>query len=285
MAALFTEISGVLLPEPGAPVGQDGKVVLSNLRSGGSGSRGQATCGIKYVADGVEIYRYGGKSFVVEAGQFLIVPEQNEGEVEIGRSDSASAIGLCLYLPPPLKPAAERLDAPMLFPAACSALGKALATSAAEMLRRKPAREAIARNLLGRVANDIEPLIEDTVRLLDGIDAMKPATRYETLRRLNVARAYLHSVTDRTVELAELARVAGISRYQLLRSFRDAFGAPPAAYHRTVRLELARDVIERRLLGCGEAAHRYGFADCSSFSHAYRRAFGRSPIRSLTPST
>jgi AraC-like DNA-binding protein len=172
----------------------------------------------------------------------------------------------------------------MIFPAACSAVGRVLQSSFQQMMRFKPQRAAIARSLLDKVVTECEPLLEEAVRVLDGIPALKPATRYETLRRLNVARSYLHDVTDRAVELPELARVAGISRFQLLRHFRDAFGAPPAAYHRNLRLRLAKEEIDRRLRSCGDAAQRYGFADCSSFSHAYRRAFGTSPIRSLTSS-
>ena len=172
----------------------------------------------------------------------------------------------------------------MIFPAACSTVGRALQTSFQQMLRSKPQRVAIARNLLDRLVRDYEPLLEEAVRVLDGIPALKPATRYETFRRLNIARGHLHAVTDRAVELPELARIAGISRFQLLRHFRDAFGAPPAAYHRNLRLRLAKAEIDRHLLSCGDAAQRYGFADCSSFSHAYRRAFGASPIRSLNSS-
>jgi AraC-like DNA-binding protein len=123
--------------------------------------------------------------------------------------------------------------------------------------------------------------MEETLRMIAGIDAQKPSTRYETMRRLNVARGYLHEVTDRPVELAELAKVSGISRFQLLRNFRDVFGAPPAAYHRNLRLCLAKEQVESRRLTCSQAAHRFGFADCSSFSHAYRRVFGEPPIRSL----
>ena len=284
MSDLFVEVSGVLPPNVGSLVRESGKVVLSNLRSGGAESRAQATSGIKYVASGVEIYRYGGRTYAVQPGQFLIVPEGNGGEVEIGRSEAPSAIGLCLYLPHDMTAGTRQLDRPMLFPAACSSLGRALAGTVNQMLRSKPGRAEAAKALLDRVANDIEPLMEETVRALDGIDAAKPATRHEALRRLNVARAYLHSVTDRAVGLAELARVAGISRFQLLRNFRDAFGAPPAAYHRSIRLRLAKEEIDRRLLTCGDAAHRYGFADCSSFSHAYRRAFGEAPTRSLAAS-
>jgi len=209
------------------------------------------------------------------------VPELQRGGVEIGRSDSSHALGLCVSLPGARRPPGRsELDLPMIFPAGCSSLGQLLGNTVRRMAR-SPKRAQIAEGLLQQVGPDLEPLLEETARIVDGIDALKPATRYATLRRLNVARGYLHDVTDRPVELSELAKVAGISRFQLLRSFRDAFGAPPAAYHRTLRLRLARNDIERSRLSCTEAALRYGFADGSSFSHAFRRAFGEPPIRSL----
>jgi transcriptional regulator GlxA family with amidase domain len=99
---------------------------------------------------------------------------------------------------------------------------------------------------------------------------------------VNLARAYLHEVTDRAVDLQELARVAGVSRFQLLRNFRDSFGHTPAAYHRQLRLTLAKQAVDECRVDCVTAADRYGFAGGSSFSHAYRRQFGQAPIRTLT---
>jgi AraC-like DNA-binding protein len=272
MSELFIQVSGVLPPGSSLPVGDEGKVVLSNLSSGGTESSGQATSGIKYVATGVEVYRYGGKTYPVKAGQFLYVPERHGGEVEIGRSDASTTLGLCVYLPKPQLPeaGAESLDRPMIFPAACSTLGRVLSGAVAQMQRCKPQRAAIARVLLGQVANDIEPLMEETVRLLSGIDALKPSTRHETLRRLNIARGYLHEVTDRSVELAELAKVAGISRFQLLRNFRDAFGAPPAG---SGARRLDRHWPYRRRLKRWRGAHQSCAKERAGFS-ARRRGCG-----------
>jgi AraC-like DNA-binding protein len=289
MSGQFFEVSGILGPSivfglNGRPIArEDGRVVLSNLSRGSGEGAPQPSAGLKYVAEGVEVYRYGGKTYPVAAGNFLYVPEGTRGEVEIGRSEAANTLGLCVYLPD--RPAGTEggdLDLPMIFPAACSELGRLLSGTVNQMVRGKDRRPAIASELLGRIVQDVEPLLEETARIVDGVDALKAATRYETLRRLNIARGYLHAVTDRQVELAELAKVAGISRFQLLRNFRDTFGAPPAAYHRLLRLKLAKQEIDRKRLSCSEAAHLYGFADCSSFSHAYRRAFGEAPIRRVS---
>lgn len=283
--SIFTEMAGVLAPGATSVIGQEGRVVISNLSRGSAEAGAQHSLGLKYVAAGLEIYRYGGRTYPVPAGHFLLVPERHGGEVEIGRSDSSTALGLCICLPrtADAAPLPGPLDAPMIFPAACSEVGRLMAATVSEMARNRTRRPLMAEALLARISADVEPLLEESLRIIDGIDALKPSTRLETFRRLTVARGYLHAVTDRAVELAELAKVAGISRFQLLRNFRDAFGAPPAAYHRTLRLQLAKADLDRRLATCSEAAQRYGFADCSSFSHAYRRTFGEAPIRSLKP--
>lgn len=279
MRAIFDELSGVLEPSARMPVGGEGRVVISRLSAGSSSCSATSRLCLKYVAAGTEVYRFAGKTYPVSAGQFLLVPQQSGGDVAIGRSQDGAALGLCLYLPESWDGPAAGLDRPMLFPAQCSTLGRSVADVHARLRRPAAQRQEIAQHLLERTSAELEPLIEETVQLLDGLDTARPATRYELLRRLNVARAYLHAVTDRPVELGELAKVAGTSRFHLLRNFRRCFGAPPAAYHRQVRLELARAELEAQRLGCAEAAHRFGFADSSSFSHAYRRTFGHPPTR------
>lgn len=288
MAGQFYELSGVLGPHTGLDAAalegshSAGRVVLSNLSRGSREFHPNPCASLKYVAAGTEIYRFGNQTYPVTAGNFLYVPELREGDVEIGRSEAATTVGLCIYLP--ARPGLEGTVAPgtpMIFPAACSDLGRLLSRTLTRMIWSKDQRAAIASHVLRQVRTEVEPLFEETIRILEGMDALKPSTRYESFRRLNLARGFLHSVTDRPVELGELAKLAGISRFQLLRSFRDAFGAPPAAYHRTLRLKLAKEEIDGKRLSCSEAAHRFGFADCSSFSHAYRRAFGEAPVRSL----
>lgn len=276
---MFQELEGVLAPggvSSDAGRSKHGRVVLSALTAGASDSAGQPGLAIKYVAAGLEVYCYGGRTYAVSAGQFLLVPEGNAGEVAIGRSKD-QALGLCVYLPAGGPSVAHPFETPIGFAAACSDLGRMMAGVHMRMASATQGRPELATQLLHRVSRNLEPFLEETARALTSLSALKPSTRHELLRRLNLARGYLHDVTDRPVELIELSRVAGISRFQLLRDFRDCFGAPPASYHRSLRLSLARDAIRTERLPCAEAAHRFGFADGSSFSHAYRRAFGEPP--------
>lgn len=215
------------------------------------------------------------------------MPEGVPSEVEICRTDAASMIGACVFLSSSVATSDEgpALEEPLVFAAQCSRLGMLLGREVARFRGSTTLNSSVrAAELLRLVGNEIEGLLEDTSRDLASLNSMKVGTRYEGLRRLNLVRAYLHAVTDRAVDLGELARVAGLSRFQLLRDFRSCFGVPPITYHRRLRLQLASDEISRGQLSCYQAAERYGFADSSSLSRAHRRMFGTAPVRSLRSS-
>lgn len=92
------------------------------------------------------------------------------------------------------------------------------------------------------------------------------------------ARQRLDDAPELPVTLAELASLAGVSRFQLLRGFARAFGATPHAYLVQQRVRLAR-----RFLAAGEtlagAATAAGFADQSHMTRAFRRQYGITPGR------
>lgn len=95
-----------------------------------------------------------------------------------------------------------------------------------------------------------------------------------------VARA-LNRLTDapeRAVTLSELAALAGVGRFQLLRGFAHAVGATPHAYLLQQRVRLARRLL---VAGCSPAAAAAaaGFADQSHLTRAFRRQLGVTPAR------
>jgi AraC-like DNA-binding protein len=74
----------------------------------------------------------------------------------------------------------------------------------------------------------------------------------------------------------DLARAVGLSRFQVSRQFKEAYGLPPSAYLRQVRLRQAR----RRLAAgaaIAEVAAATGFADQSHLTRWFRRAYGITP--------
>ena len=94
-----------------------------------------------------------------------------------------------------------------------------------------------------------------------------------------VARLVMTQLADRLVSppaLAEIAAGTGLSRYQLVRSFRTEVGMPPYAWLAQHRVSAARALLER---GCrpAEAAALTGFADQAHLTRWFRRVVGVTP--------
>lgn len=76
--------------------------------------------------------------------------------------------------------------------------------------------------------------------------------------------------------LAELAALAGIGKFQLLRRFRQAYGVTPYAWLLQHRAERARGFIQRGQ-SLSAAAAAAGFADQSHMTRTFVRQFGFTP--------
>jgi AraC-like DNA-binding protein len=81
---------------------------------------------------------------------------------------------------------------------------------------------------------------------------------------------------DDDLGIDDLARAVGLSRFQVRRWFLAAYGLPPSAYLRQVRLREAK----RRLaagVAIAEVAVATGFADQSHLTRWFRRSYGITP--------
>jgi len=90
------------------------------------------------------------------------------------------------------------------------------------------------------------------------------------------ARHYLHDNFNESVSLDELAALARLSRFHLVRAFALHTGIPPHAYQLKLRIERAC-VLLRSGVTAAEAATQVGFADQSHFTRHFKR------IRRITP--
>jgi AraC-like DNA-binding protein len=101
-----------------------------------------------------------------------------------------------------------------------------------------------------------------------------PTARASTRR----ARERIEADPGARHSLAELAAEAGLSRYQLVRSFAREWHLTPHAYLLQRRIALARRLI-RRGQPLAEVASAAGFFDQSHLSRCFSRQFGVSPRR------
>ncbi|HWY99491.1 MAG TPA: AraC family transcriptional regulator [Edaphobacter sp.] len=90
-------------------------------------------------------------------------------------------------------------------------------------------------------------------------------------------RDYLHEHLVRNVSLAELAQIAGLSKFHVLRLFRQRFGLTPHAYQLQQRILRAKQLL--RTLPIADVAAQCGFADQSHLHRVFRSFLGTTPGR------
>jgi len=93
------------------------------------------------------------------------------------------------------------------------------------------------------------------------------------LRRV---RDLLESEYARTVAIRELADIAGLSTFHLIRVFRASFGLPPYRYLEQIRIQQARRLI-RLGFPLTQVVHATGFSDQSHLTRYFKRIVGVTP--------
>jgi AraC-like DNA-binding protein len=255
-----------------------GRVVLSRLAPGRSMIAASAPS-LKLVLEGEEIYQIDGRDVRVVPGQFLYL---DAGEACFG-TNRVETVGLCLALPRDWSGLARAdghdpvLGRSLVLSTHANEIGRAL-SSYARAIANDPTRgEALAGEILARANAAIREPLAHSRAAIEALALAKASTRRSLFQRLERARGYLHAYDDRTVTLGELAAIASLSQFHLARYFRLAFGKPPIAYHRGLRLERAARHLGRDEVTIAEAAEMAGYSDSVSLCHAFRRHFGMAP--------
>lgn len=77
-------------------------------------------------------------------------------------------------------------------------------------------------------------------------------------------------------QLDKLAQEAGISRYQLIRSFKSQFGLPPHAYLMDARIKRSKQLLKRGQT-ISDIALQLGFSDQAHFQRQFKRKLAVTP--------
>jgi AraC-like DNA-binding protein len=214
--------------------------------------------------DGMEVIRYRGTLHYAGPGSVVIL---EPGEPHTGGpTDPAGFVYRVMY------PAADLLYE-----------GPARAPRFREPVVIDPELAAELRRLHARLSRAAEPLeAESRLSWLFGELVRRHASSppdCEVRGAGRVARLVMTQLADRVScppTLTEIAAAAGLSRYQLVRSFRAEVGLPPYAWLAQYRVARARVLLER---GCrpAEAAALTGFADQAHLTRWFRRVVGVTP--------
>jgi len=99
----------------------------------------------------------------------------------------------------------------------------------------------------------------------------------DVLVHLRRARDRVDRDYAQPLDLEDLARTAGISKYHFHRLFTATYGVTPAAYLSRRRIERAQDLLRATNLTVTEVCYAVGFSSLGSFSARFRAVVGEGP--------
>jgi AraC-like DNA-binding protein len=119
---------------------------------------------------------------------------------------------------------------------------------------------------------------EAVLRLVSGEPKDPPrSVAARDAQRISDILRYLEAHAAEPLELDELAKLASLSKYHFLRTFRSVVGRSPYQYLLTLRIRRAALELVRSKAAVSSIALDAGFGDLSTFNHRFRDVFGVSP--------
>jgi AraC-like DNA-binding protein len=123
----------------------------------------------------------------------------------------------------------------------------------------------------------VEILLIEALRSTSGSEAPPGLLRGLADARVAPAIRQMHAQLARPWTVAELAKVAALSRSAFFDRFLRTVGLAPMEYLLAWRMAVARDLLRRQDLGVAEVAERVGYGSASAFSTAFSRHVGQPP--------
>lgn len=129
---------------------------------------------------------------------------------------------------------------------------------------------------------DSASALERESNLLLFVAELLPHTSGQTKRTepkaVALIKDYLRNHFYAKVTLADLSKLTGLSRYHLLRTFKNVVGISPHGFLTSLRIGQARTLL-RNQVPLKEVARRAGFADQAHLSRLFKRYTGTTPSR------
>jgi AraC-like DNA-binding protein len=141
-----------------------------------------------------------------------------------------------------------------------------------ESMGRRSGRDLVLQRL-------VEVLLIEALRSTSGEDTPPGLLRGLGDARLAPAIRQMHRQIGRSWTMAELAKVAALSRSAFFERFVRVVGIAPMEYLIAWRMAVAKDLLRREDLGLAEIADRVGYSSASAFSTAFTRHVGQPPSR------
>ena len=109
---------------------------------------------------------------------------------------------------------------------------------------------------------------------------MKPITKQEHLKRINMVIDYISGHLDEKLDLDKLSNISAISPYHFHRIMSAYLGEPIGSYIIRCRIEAGSTLLKYSSHQVDEIAYKIGYDSPASFTKAFRKYFGVSPTES-----
>ena len=216
---------------------------------------------VAWCTSGGVVYEVGSRTLELAVGRVVVVPEGVEHRTRILPGTTAVSVKVNARLASEIAEETARRLEPVL-------VERSNVLARLGSLLTEPARRARGGDPVDDVARAfVRRLLEPTA--VAGLSRRDP--RIERALRMAEDRI------AEPLEIADLAKAAGMSRYHFSRSFRAQLGVSPYQWLLHKRVEHAAALLGRRRLSVTEAAFEVGFSDLSRFARAFREQFGCAP--------
>ncbi|MDF1865456.1 MAG: AraC family transcriptional regulator [Saprospiraceae bacterium] len=250
---------------------------------------------IKMGVRGTENYFINNEKFTVTPNNFLIVNKHQQFQCHLKSKEDIEA--LCLYVSTDIvsevysnvsAQKSENLDAPFekkntpqpfwerLYDLAEDELGTFLIQARNQLLQPNGSEVLNYTTFYYTLA---EKLLDSQLNMntqVNKIDSAKLSTRKELFSRLTSARSYIFDNFKSNIQLDELSKIALLSKYHLLRTYKKVFEITPYQEVLKLRLDSAKKMMQTDR-NIEEIAFEVGFSDRRSFTKAFKKEEGVSP--------
>lgn len=111
----------------------------------------------------------------------------------------------------------------------------------------------------------------ETLKRVDQLALVRPATRREVYRRISLATDFLHTNYAQDIDLDTLAKVAYLSKYHFLRLFTLVHEITPRAFLQRKRTTVAGRLLRSTQLTMSEVASSVGYSEETTLLRQMRR--------------
>jgi AraC family transcriptional regulator len=120
---------------------------------------------------------------------------------------------------------------------------------------------------------------EAVKRKIIGLPYMKTSVRVDIYKRLAMARDHIYSNYKTAIDLDDVCREIGMSKFHFLRMFKALNGITPYQYLTDVRMQKAEELLKTTEVPVAEISDAVGFEYPNSFTKAFRKAYGKPPLQ------